>query len=350
MTSQARVPVAIVGAGPVGLALALALARVGVRSTLAEKEDATSSTSKAPGVHVRTREALRQWGVEERFLATGELLQPVTLHSVKPGEGPLVTLDFSELDGECARPGLLILEQSETERLLLEAVQETGLCEVSFGAEVVGVRAREHGVELTVREAGGERQVHADYVVGCDGAGSFVRRALGLPFPGSTYSVRPLLADVRVPQSADRLPQPRAWTGPGPYSFTARLRPRLWRIVHLETDAPEREAAEHEEVARLSRRLLDVEPEEVVWSSRFRIHIRSSPRFRVGRVLLAGDAAHVHSPASGFGMNAGIQDAHNLAWKLAECLRGGDRERLLDSYEVERRAVWWRPSPASPTG
>jgi 2-polyprenyl-6-methoxyphenol hydroxylase-like FAD-dependent oxidoreductase len=332
-------PVAIVGAGPVGLSLALGLARQGVRSILVEKKGATSSTSKAPGVHVRTREIFRQWGVEDSFLAAGELLETLTMHSVVEGRRPLLTLDYAELADEAERPGLLLLEQSETERLLLEAVRESGLCDVRFHTEVVALDHVAGGARLTVRSDGEARAVTATYVVGCDGASSFVRDALGLPFEGMTYSLRPLLADVRVGDGRDDLPQPRAATGRGGYAFAVRLRPGVWRIVHVPPGRPRQDEPSGDEVHEQVRRLLGRGPVEVEWASRFRIHVRSSPRFRVGHVLLAGDAAHVHSPASGYGMNGGIQDAHNLAWKLAYALRGADDGRLLDSYEVERRAV-----------
>lgn len=332
-------PVAIVGAGPVGLSLALGLARQGVRSVLLERKRTTSRTSKAPSVHVRTREVFRQWGVEERFLATGALWNPVIMHAVDAGCRALIELDFSELAPEAERPGILILEQSETERLLLEAVLESGMCDVHFEADVVAVAQDEEAVRLTISGAGGERSLRAEYAIGCDGASSTVREALGLPFEGSTYALRPMLADVEVEERRDEVPQPRAWTGPGGYAFAARLRPGLWRVVNLARSEPEHDEVPDEEVRTWCERLLGPGPSRVVWASRFRIHVRASPRFRVGRVLLAGDAAHVHSPASGLGMNGGIQDAHNLAWKLASTVRGGDAERLLDSYEVERRAV-----------
>ncbi len=332
-------PVAIVGAGPVGLSLALGLARQGVRSVLLERKRTTSRTSKAPSVHVRTREVFRQWGVEERFLATGALWNPVIMHAAAAGRRPLIELDFSELAPEAERPGLLILEQSETERLLLEAVLASGMCDVRFEADVVALAQDAEGVRLTIRDAAGERSLRTDYAVGCDGASSTVREELGLPFEGSTYALRPMLADVEVEEPRDGVPQPRAWTGRGGYAFAARLRPGLWRIVNLARSEPAHDEVPDEEVRTWCERLLGPGPTPVVWASRFRIHVRASPRFRVGRVLLAGDAAHVHSPASGLGMNGGIQDAHNLAWKLASTVRGGDAERLLDSYEVERRAV-----------
>jgi 2-polyprenyl-6-methoxyphenol hydroxylase-like FAD-dependent oxidoreductase len=338
---DAPVPVAIVGAGPVGLALALGLARHGVPSIVLERRGGTSQHSKAAGVHIRTREILRRWGVADRFLAAGQLVTDVTLHDVTANDRPLVSFDLGALADETDRPGLLVLEQSETERLLLEAVRDTGRCAISFDTEVMGLHEASEHVELAVvRQGGAERRLTASYVVGCDGAGSFVRDALGLPFEGRTYRLAPLLADVAIDDRRDELPWPRLEDGGGGLTVGIRLRPGLWRIIHL-ADAGERDETEvaDEEVQGRVDAVLGPGRAEVVWSSRFRIHRRASPRFRQGRILLAGDAAHVHSPVGGQGMNAGIQDAGDLAWKLAAAVGGGDAERLLTSFEVERRAV-----------
>lgn len=337
-STDSRTPVAIVGAGPTGLSLALGLARHGVRSVLIEKNTSTSKYSKAPGIHLRTLEIFRQWGVGQRVLDAGRLIQTIRMHAAERGD-PLFTLDFSELDGEAQRPGILLLEQGETEKLLLEAVQESGMCEVRFGAEAVKLVPREDGAEVTIREDGVERSLEAEFVVGCDGAHSFVRRALDLSFEGITYSIRPMLADVRVEDDRDALPWPRVRNARDGLTVALRLRPELWRIIRLDMGEPTKDEVPDAEVHRRAGEVLGKGPVEVVWANRFQIHRRSSPRFRVGRVLLAGDAAHIHSPVGGQGMNAGIQDAHNLAWKLAYALRGGDRERLLDSYDVERQAV-----------
>jgi 2-polyprenyl-6-methoxyphenol hydroxylase-like FAD-dependent oxidoreductase len=289
---------------------------------------------------VRTREVFRQWGIEPRLVDAGVLLESVTVHSAAPGGAPLASIDFSPLADEADRPGLLVLEQGETERLLLEAVGESGMCDVRFGAEAVALAPGPEGVRLTIREGEAERSLEGAFVVGCDGAGSFVRGALGLPFEGHTYALRPMLADVRLADARDALPWPRLRGIRGGVTAALRLRKGLWRIISLQgADAPGDEQVAASEVEQRVREALGEGAVEIVWASRFRIHLRSSPRFRVGRVLLAGDAAHIHSPVGGLGMNAGIQDAHNLAWKLAFALRGGDPERLLASYEVERRAV-----------
>lgn len=335
-----RIPVAIVGAGPVGLSLALGLARQGVRSVLIERNERTSEQSKAPGIHARTREIFRQWGIEDRFLAAGNLLPDVSVYSNRSRR--LATMDFSILDNEVDRPGLLILEQARTEKLLLDALRETGLCDVRFSTEAIGLEQDAASIRLKCREESTRDVVtiQADFAIGCDGAGSFTRQALGLSFDGFTYSVQPMLADIRINDSRDDLPWPRIWNGRGGLTAALRLEPGMWRLIRLERGEPDAdESVPDSEIEGHVRRTLGAGPFEIEWSSRFRIHLRSASTFRMGRVLLAGDAAHIHSPAGGLGMNAGIQDAHNLAWKLAAALAGGDMERLLASYDLERRSV-----------
>jgi 2-polyprenyl-6-methoxyphenol hydroxylase-like FAD-dependent oxidoreductase len=337
-------PVVIVGAGPVGLALALGLDRHGVRSVVLERGPSTSEHSKAAVIHVRTREVLRQWHVEEPFLAAGTLRSSLTLHAAADNR-PLVTFDLAELRNDAEDPGLLVLEQSETERLLLAELQRSARCEVRFGTTFVRLDQHDTHVAVTVSTDRGEQRLDAAFLVGCDGASSTVRDAIGMPFDGLTYGVRPMLADVRVDGRRDDLPWPRQRQGPGGITNAIRLRPGLWRIIRLDDGGRDERrhdddpAVSDDEVQRRVAEVLGGGPVEVLWAERFRIHRRSSPRFRVGRVVLAGDAAHIHSPLGGLGMNAGIQDAHNLAWKLTAALEGGDIDRLLDSYDVERRAV-----------
>jgi 2-polyprenyl-6-methoxyphenol hydroxylase-like FAD-dependent oxidoreductase len=351
-----QAPIAIVGAGPTGLALALGLARLGVRSVVLDRHGSTSEYSKAAGVHVRTMEIFRQWGVAERVLEAGELVSTLEQRSAR-SRLRLATFDFSILDDEANDPGLLMLEQGRTEAILLDAVRETGLCDVRFSAEVVSLRLGVDQVRLgfleqrggdgvgdDVGDGGGGRSrvartVASSFVVGCDGADSFVRDALGLPFQGRTYSLRPMLADVRVDDERDDLPWPRIWNGLGGLTLGLRIRAGLWRIIAMGRRDGNGDNVPEAEVACRVEEVLGQGPAEVVWASRFRIHRRSSPRFRMGRVLLAGDAAHVHSPVGGQGMNAGVQDAHNLAWKLARVLDGAAMDPLLESYDAERREV-----------
>lgn len=341
---ETAVPVVIVGAGPVGLALAVGLSRHGVASVVLERSAATSRFSKAAVVHVRTREVLRQWGVEAPFLDAGILHPSITLHAAAD-DHRLATLDLTELHAEVEAPGLLLLEQSVTERLLREEVDRSDLGRVRFGTEVIGLTQHATGVTVTARTEHGEQRFEAAFAVGCDGASSSVRHLIGLPFRGLTYRVRPMLADVRLDDARDDLPWPRQHQGSDGLTNAIRLRPGLWRIIRLDDHAPSGHdqhaltPVEEREVAFRVEEVLGPGPFEVVWAERFRIHRRSSPRFRLGRVVLAGDAAHIHSPLGGLGMNAGIQDTHNLAWKLAAALEGGDADRLLGSYDAERRAV-----------
>jgi len=338
------VPVVIVGAGPVGLALAIGLRRHGVASLVLERSRTTSRHSKAAVIHVRTREVLRQWGIEQPFLEAGTLRSSITLHAAAD-DRPRATLDLAELGTEVELPGLLLLEQSVTERLLLDELRRDALGEVRFGAEVVALHRHADGVSVTARTDRGEERLDAAFVIGCDGASSSVRRLVGLPFRGLTYRTRPMLADIRVDDARDALPWPRQHQGATGVTNAVRLRPGLWRIIRLDDRAPSVGDGQAEapvgdtEVAHRVAEVLGPGPFEVVWAERFRIHRRSSPRFRLGRIVLAGDAAHIHSPLGGLGMNAGVQDSHNLAWKLAATLAGGDGERLLGSYDVERRAV-----------
>ena len=338
--SSSSSPVLIAGAGPVGLALAVGLAHYGVRSVVVEEDPELSRHSKAPGILPRTLEILRAWGVLDRFLAAGTLLTRVQLWLV--GETrPRGVLDLGFLEELTATPGVLILPQDKTERLLYEHLTGTGRAEVRFGHRVIGFEQDGSSVSVRVQpQDGAAYELKAEYLVGCDGAHSAVRRQLGWPLEGKTYPTRLMLVDVRLPDRRNELPWPRFAAPREGVLAAIRIEPELWRIIAtLAPEIAEGEATSGPEVARRVEVLFGAGPFEQVWADVFRIHCRNSRHFRLGRVLLAGDAAHLNSPAGGMGMNSGIQDAHNLAWKLARALRGGDAEALLTSYEVERRAA-----------
>ncbi len=338
--TNVRIPVAIFGAGPVGLSLALGLARFGVKTILLERDSSTSEYSKAGGIHLRSREIYRQWGVEDKLLKEGELRSMLLVHNAKPGGKPFISFNFSEIENEADKPGILFLEQGQTEKILLEEVRKTGLCDIRFGAEVVDLSQDKESVKVFVHQSGSAYEVESDFAVGCDGAESFTRNALNLPFEGSTYGIRPMLADIRVEDSRDELPWPRSRNSKDGITSAFRFPTGLWRIISLgHPPLSEDQNIPKEEIQQRVSEVLGNGSFEVIWASRFRIHLRHSPKFRVNRILLAGDAAHIHSPAGGQGMNAGIQDAHNLAWKLAAALNGGEVDRLLNSYESERKAV-----------
>ncbi|MBE3000690.1 FAD-dependent monooxygenase [Nocardiopsis sp. HNM0947] len=342
------VPVTIIGAGPVGLSLALGLARHGVRSVLLERALGTSERSKAPALHLRTREIMRQWGVERTLREAGTLLEKMPVYTASGRR--MLEFDFTRLAGEAERPGILFLEQGHTERLLLEALRDSGFCDVRFGAEATAVEPGTQSTTVSYTQGGSDHVVRSLFTVGCDGARSMVRTGLGLPFDGATLPVRATLADVHVHDERDSLSWPRNHNGTRSITGAQRLAPGHWRLIRVESATRSADRAEargnsktrdeditEQEVDTWVRDVLGPGPAPVIWASRFQFQQRSSPRYRVGRILLAGDAAHVFPPVMGQGMNAGIQDAHNLAWKLDAALDGGDVESLLASYDQERR-------------
>jgi 2-polyprenyl-6-methoxyphenol hydroxylase-like FAD-dependent oxidoreductase len=235
-------------------------------------------------------------------------------------------------------PGILIIPQDQTERLLLAEVQNSELCEVRFGQTLLDYSQDEDGITARVSGADGEYCLRAQFLIGCDGAHSRVREKLGWKLEGKTYPVKVLLVDAELNDSRDELPWPR--TVPLPSGVLAALRyaPHRWRIIHSLVDGPDDETALSQSyINSLVYRLWGAGEVGILWKSVFRIHRRHSKRWFEKRVVLCGDAAHLNSPAGGQGMNSGLEDAHNLGWKLAAILNGGDARVLLQSYETERK-------------
>lgn len=331
-------PVLIAGGGPVGLSIALGLARHGVRSILFETKSQIDPHSRALAVLPRTLEIFRSWGIYERFIARGQLRTKVAL-SLAGQSKPIAEIDFSPFSRISAVPGILILAQNQTEALLLNEVQATGLTEVLLGHTVKGFEQDTESVSAEIVASDGIAQVfHGQYLVGCDGAHSAVRRTLGWELEGKTYPARVLLADIQISNDRDQISGPLFAPVRRGVLAALRYEPGRWRIIStVDRNEAERGASEPSAIESRVRQLFGACTYEHLWSSIFQIHCRTSPHFRHGRVLLAGDAGHVNSPAGGQGMNSGIQDAHNLAWKLARVLAGADAELLLTSYEAERR-------------
>jgi 2-polyprenyl-6-methoxyphenol hydroxylase-like FAD-dependent oxidoreductase len=331
------VPVVIAGAGPVGLSLAVGLGHHGVPSLVLEQKPALSRHSKAPGVLPRTQEIFRAWGLLDRFLSRGEYVAQPQIWV--PGETtPRVTIDLAVLAAETACAGLLVIPQDRTEAILHQRAVE-GPAEVRFGHRLGGFEATSEGVAVRVeREGGSTYTVRSEFLVGCDGPRSTVRHQLGWELEGATYPTRLMLADVELPDARNDLPWPRLVPNHVGILVALRIEPRLWRIIAtVPTELPDAEAVATRHVSAHVAALFGPGPFEPVWADTFRIHCRTSPRFRQGRVFLAGDAAHINSPAGGQGMNSGIQDAHNLAWKLARARGTAPAEPLLASFEAERR-------------
>lgn len=335
---MAESPVLIVGGGPVGLSLALGLAGHGVRSTLFEAKSEPDPYSRALGILPRTLEIFRTWGIYERFVSEGTLLSKVVFWMVDRNK-PILQLDFSVFARLSAVPGVLVLPQNRTEALLLEAVRAAEMTEILLGYQASTFKQDQDGVSVEVTgPAGGAATYRGQYLIGCDGAHSAIRRSLGWGLEGKTYPARVLLADIRLRDERDRLPWPRFAPAQGQVLAAARYEAEHWRIIStLKKNEDKGAAWENSAIDRRVNQLFGAGSYEHLWSNIFQIHCRTSPHFRRERVLLAGDACHLNSPAGGQGMNSGIQDAHNLAWKLARVLSGADAQSLLASYEAERR-------------
>ena len=249
----------------------------------------------------------------------------------------IVHFDFTDLTNDTATPFALALPQDRTERLLLDAVTATGLVDVRSDTKVLGFEQDDRGIKLRIQSPGGEYELHGGFLVGADGAHSVVRDTLGLELKGKTYPTRALLADIRVPRELD---QTEFWPALLDEGLVVGIRfgDGVFRIVADAIDESVDEKTINEHVDRLTRRLFGAPATETIWQQIYHKHQRSAPRYRVGRALLAGDAAHLNSPAGGQGMNAGIQDVHNLAWKLARAANDPDAnvEALLESYAEER--------------
>jgi 2-polyprenyl-6-methoxyphenol hydroxylase-like FAD-dependent oxidoreductase len=323
--------VLIVGAGPVGLTLAAALQGRGVDVVLVDKAAEGANTSRAAVIHARTLEALRGIGVSDELVRRGTVVPRFT---VRDRDRALLTIDFDGLPGR--HPYTLMLPQDITEKVLTRRLEQIG-GRVQRPYELARLDQDATGVTATM--LGGET-VRASYVVGADGMHSAVREQAGIGFAGESYGQSFVLADVRLDWELEDT-EVMLYLSPAGLVVAAPLPGGRHRIVATVDEAPERPDRDHIQ-ALLDARGPQKRParvEDVVWSSRFRVHHRLADRYREGRILLAGDAAHVHSPAGGQGMNTGIQDAVALAARLADVLRGGADERTLDEYEAERRPV-----------
>lgn len=328
--------VLVVGAGPTGLTLALELAAQGVAARIIDAAPDAVHESRALAVQPRTLEVLARHGVAERLVAAGDPATTVVVHAA--GRTATVALSDPGLR-ETAYPFLLFVSQAVTERVLLERLARYGV-PVERGCRLEGLDQDGDGVTCAVAGPDGRTAVvRARYVVGCDGAHSAVRKAGGIAFGGTAFPQSFLLADLH----ADGLEPGRVHAylaAAGIQLFFPLGVPAPWRTIVLRPpDAGADPTVEG--VQRLTAGYTGgrVRVRDPVWLTGFAVHSRCADRFRSGRVLVAGDAAHIHSPAGAQGMNTGIQDAVNLGWKLALVCRGLAAPALLDTYDAERRPV-----------
>ncbi len=328
--------VLVVGAGPTGLLTACELARRGIGVRLVDQAPAPFTGSRGKGLQPRTLEVLDNVGVADRLVALGRFRLPVRLYDAAGGYRDLDPREGQEPTPDNPYARSLLLPQWQIEAALRACLADHGVV-VEWGRTVVGLTQEPAGVHVTFADGAAAT---ARYVVGSDGGSSTIRRLVGIAFVGSTSEdERMLLGDVRL----DGLDRDfwHLWTTP---TGSVALCP-LPATDTFQIQAPLAPGSAAEPTLATFQAIVDavVGPErirlrELVWHSRWRLNVRLVARYRAGRVLLAGDAAHIHSPAGGQGMNTGLQDAANLGWKLAAVLRGAP-DTLLDTYEAERRPV-----------
>lgn len=332
---EPSIDVLVIGAGPTGLTLASELLHRGLTVRVVDQIETPTTWSRAIGVHARSLEILREMGVADALIARGQKLHGATLWS---GGETLARLDFAELD--TAYPFLLSVPQPDTEAVLHDLLVARG-GKVERGVALRSFRQDGTGVTATLAKGDQAETVRAAWLVGCDGAHSTVRKGLDLAFEGDTYEDRFLLADVKVDWDTrdDRI---STFFSDDGLVACFPLPAGRWRLIMTAPAGDDGAATPtlDELQAVFGRRSgSGGNLSDLAWAARFRIHCRQVTAYRDDRVFVAGDAAHIHSPVGGQGMNTGIQDAHNLAWKLALVHRGDARDRLLDSYHDERHAV-----------
>jgi 2-polyprenyl-6-methoxyphenol hydroxylase-like FAD-dependent oxidoreductase len=333
MMTNTETDVLIVGAGPVGLFLANECARRGLDYRIIETRSSQSEHSKALAIFPRTLEIFDMAGVVTPFF---KLANRVTSVSVVTNGHKLAHMRFAPK--ESPYPFIAMVPQDVTERLLVEHLQRSGGA-VEYNTTFVAAVEQNDAVDVIMEKPGQALKLRASFVIGCDGAHSAVRHLLNLPFEGAEYHDSFILADVESNESlpADELQLCPSELGPVAIFPMSATRRRIVAVVDkMEGDAPSLELVRKVIAERAPS---GFEAHALHWSSYFRIHHRQAARLRVGRMFIAGDAAHIHSPFGGQGMNTGLHDIWNLVWKLDLVLRGRGTEELLESYTAERRPV-----------
>jgi len=319
-----RHAVVIAGGGPTGLMLAGELALAGVDVVIVERRpDQTLAGARAGGLHARSIEVLDQRGIADRFLAAGQAMQVAGF--------ALIPLDIS--DFPTRHNYGLALRQNQIERILADWVAELAV-PIQYGREVTGFVQNPAGVDITLSDG---QVLGADYLVGCDGGRSQIRKTAGIDFPGWDPTTSNLIAEVELAEEPEWGMRRDAL---GLHGLSRMEDGRTVRIMVTEAQIGTGDAT----LGDLSAGLVavygtDYGVHNPAWISRFTDTTRQAARYRDGRVLLAGDAAHVHAPDGGQGLNTGVQDAVNLGWKLAQVVKGVSPDSLLDTYHAERHPV-----------
>jgi 2-polyprenyl-6-methoxyphenol hydroxylase-like FAD-dependent oxidoreductase len=337
MNTTPNPDVVVVGAGPAGLVAAAELARRGVRVRVIDKLAQPTDQSRAIAVHARSLDMFDRMGIVDEMVSTGIKATAMQLYA---GHSRLFRIPLGGVDS--AFPFTLTTAQTETERVLGDHLQSLGVI-VERGVELVALAQDDGAAELTVRhDDGSTEQVSTSWVIGADGAHSTVRKVVGTKLAGSFVGERFLLGDVDAEHGLDLDSMHTFFAPDGPVVVLPMLdgRMRFLAEVHDAPGTPMNMHPTQDELqAILDRRIGGIRVVRSHWLTSFEIHHARVPAYRWGRVFLAGDAAHIHSPAGGQGMNTGMQDAFNLAWKLAAVINGQAGDTLLDSYQAERIPV-----------
>lgn len=340
MSARLDSEVIIAGGGPVGLCLALLLSRGGVRVQVFEFGPEVSLDLRASTFHPPTLDMLEPLGVTADLLAQG-LVCPHWQIRLHP-DGDRAVFDLSVLDADTRHPYRLQCEQWKLSLSLLAHLQKEPCAQVVFGASVVDLAEDDDGVIATIETSGGRQAHRARFLVGADGARSFVRRSLGIPFEGETYPETTLLVTTTFPFEAhlEGLSNVTYCWKPGG-NFSLLRVPGRWRVsIYPREDLSIEEQLSEEMIeASLQEIVPRRERYEVLEKRPYRVHQRIVPHYHKGRVALAGDAAHLNSPSGGMGLNGGIHDAFELAAALTDMLRRGAPAERLDLYDRKRRPI-----------
>lgn len=333
-----RTDVLIIGAGPTGLALACQLIRYGIEFVIIDKKETTTPHSKAIGVQARTLEIYEQMGLADKLVELGWIADKARMFTGGKVRGQIGFREIGE--GLSPYPYVLIVEQGKHETLLYDHIKSHGK-DVRWEKELNSFTQNESGVTADVRLADGKSEtIEAKYLVGCDGAKSLIRHLLGLAFTGSTFERMFYVADVRIDWEFPHDALQVFLMKNALLAFFPMTGEQQYRIVGTfpeEFSKDEGDVLYDEIEAQIKADTeIDLDITKVNWFSTYRVHTRHVDKFSVGRCFLAGDSAHIHSPAGAQGMNTGIQDGYNLAWKLAWVLRGKASGELLTTYNEER--------------
>jgi 3-(3-hydroxy-phenyl)propionate hydroxylase len=332
--------VLIAGAGPVGLVSALTLATAGIAVTVFERNTTSAEDLRASTFHPPTLDMLARFGITEELIAQGLIARYTQQRDRK--EGLIAEFDMALLAGETRHPFRLQCEQWKLNRLLLDRLARFPHAKVIFGAALESVAQDADGVTVGVTLDGVTQTFKGDYLIGADGAWSSVRQALDIEFEGFTYPERFLVVSTQF-EFADHFPHlsyVNYVSDPQEWCVLLRV-PTLWRVLFPTSpdESDESVMTDASIQSRLQKLLPQASAYQTIHRTLYKVHQRVARQFRRGRVILAGDAAHINNPLGGMGMNGGVQDAFNLADKLVAIMLHGADDGLLDRYERQRRAV-----------